>query len=108
MSDTLRGRTIVDIKAAIKHADIATQSLPTHAHSGCDTVLQLYGVGKGKGKGKVLKVLLSQHRLDKLGELETPFHEVLQEATPFVTSCYGAKEADMTTDRFNAWASKML
>ena len=34
-------------------------------------------------------------------------NEVLQEVTSFMTSCYGAKEADMTTARFNAWESKV-
>ena len=48
MEGTSSERLTVDIKASVeKHANIVPQLLAAHGLSGCDTVAQLYGIGKG-------------------------------------------------------------
>ena len=62
MSGTSAGRVVIDIKATTaKHRTIVDQLLPAHALSGCDTVSQLYGIGKGT----VMKMINSHHSLRK-------------------------------------------
>ena len=59
--------------------------LPAHALSGCDTVASYFGIGKAT----VLKTLRSGHTLNLLG---TPGHSmefVIQQATSFISACYG-------------------
>ena len=87
MIGTSAGRKCIDIKATVeKHNDIIDNVLAAHVLSGCDTVSTLYGIGKGT----VLKVLKSgKHTLNKLGNTEKPFEEVLQQSTSFIASCYG-------------------
>ena len=104
MSSTISGRTVIDIKATTdRHKDIADQLLSAHALSGCDTVSQLYGIGKGT----VLKAVRSGKRLDKLGSLDAPSEEITKEAASFIISCYGCKGSDMTLARHTIWANKM-
>ena len=104
MVGTSSGRTAVDIKAtSVKHSDIACELLPAHVLSGCDTVSQLYGIGKGK----VLKTLKSNYSLDKLGVLQEPIEEVINQATLFMTACYGCVDTDMTAARVKVWAAKL-
>lgn len=49
MEATSKERNSIDIQAiAHRHKDIAGQLLAGHALSGCDTVAQLWGIGKTK------------------------------------------------------------
>ena len=104
MVGTSPTRSSADIKATyLKHTAIATQLLPCHALSGCDTVSALCGIGKGKA----LKALYAGHTLDKLGEDASDMTDVIAEATSFTASCYGSKETDMSEVRYDIWSSKM-
>ena len=65
MEGTSAGRLLVDTGATAKKHDTIIKQLPAaHALSGCDTVAQLFGIGKGT----VLKILRSGSYLSKLGE----------------------------------------
>ena len=64
MESTSSNRMLVDIAATSKkHGPIISQLLTAHAISGCDTVGQLYGIGKGT----VIKALLGGQQIKKLG-----------------------------------------
>ena len=105
MIGTSAGRKCIDIKATVeKHNDIIDNVLAAHVLSGCDTVSTLYGIGKGT----VLKVLKSgKHTLNKLGNTEKPFEEVLQQSTSFIASCYGYhNENNMSSLRYKVWTNK--
>ena len=102
MIETSAGLKSVDIKAtAAKHAYIASELLPAHALSGCDTVSQLYW----SGKGEVLKKL-SNYSLDKLGVLHDPIEDVITQETIFMTAYYGSVDTYMTAARIKVWCSK--
>ncbi|XP_060079717.1 glycerol kinase-like [Ylistrum balloti] len=51
----------------------------------CDTVAQCFGIGKST----VIKVLKSGIAMQKLGVLSEDMADIIQEATPFMASCYG-------------------
>ena len=106
MSGTSSGRTVVDIKAtAEKNSRIANQLLAVHVLSGCDTVSQMYGIGKGKA---VQKMQSMKHPLTYLGKPNVQMNLVIKEATDFVAACYGARTVpNMSTARYNVWTSKM-
>ena len=63
----------------------AIQILAAHAHSGCDTVACCFGIGKNS----VLKVVRSGISLSLLGRIDTPLPAVIEQATLFMTVCYG-------------------
>ena len=105
MSGTSAGRVVVDIKATTtKHITIADQLLAAHALSGCDTVSQLYGIGKGT----VLRVIKSHHTLNCLGKVTQDMDKVIAEANEFISACYGSHvTGDMSSIRYAIWTSKM-
>ena len=105
MCGTSASRSVTDVKAtAIKHASIANQLLPAHALSGCDTVSQLYGIGKGT----VLKVVNSNVKLNTLGQTTEDLDTILRDATKFIACCYGSRENKSMSDaRYEVWTTKM-
>ena len=45
--------------------------------------------------------------LDKIGDVDSTFNEILKQATSLIVSCYGFKEEkDLTTCRIKSWFSK--
>ncbi|KAG7158166.1 hypothetical protein Hamer_G008793 [Homarus americanus] len=85
MEGTSPSRSTVDIKATVeKHRDLVDDIMAAHAHSGCDTVAPLYGIGKVTA----IQTLKSGRRLDKLGKIVTEITEVVSQATRFVAACY--------------------
>ena len=105
MSGTSSGRSVIDIKATSeKHRALAHQLLPLHVQSGCDTVSQMFGIGKGKA----LKTIGNyKYSLEKLGDSNIPFDQVLEETTQFVIACYGSREQNMSSARYGIWTTKM-
>lgn len=96
-------RKLVDIgKTVDKHSDIMPSIIAAHALSGCDTVAKCHGIGKVS----VFKKLKAGLDLSKLGLVDADMHEVIHEATLFISSCYGYPSDCMTTARIKAWASK--
>ncbi|KAJ8409789.1 hypothetical protein AAFF_G00218480 [Aldrovandia affinis] len=90
MESPCKGRAIVDIKSTLaKHSQIVKNLLPAHAISGCDTVASYYGLGKGS----VIKVLKAGNDLSAIGNVDAPFQQVLDQATAFISACYGIKES---------------
>ena len=79
-------------------------SLPLHVLSGCDTVSQMFGIGKGKALKTICN---SKYSLEKLGDSNIPFYQVLEEATQFVIACYGSRERNISAARYGIWTTKM-
>ena len=105
MEDPVSGRTVVDIKASTEtHIGMNKQYVRVHVLSGCDTVSQLFGVGKGK----VIKALNDGFRLNKLGDTDSNMDEVYRECERFMLACYGSSKSDtMSAARYDVWLSKL-
>jgi len=101
---TSKDRKSIDIKATTQlHTNIAGTLLSAHAVSGCDTVAQLWGIGKTK----VVKLLQAGHQLTELGNDTAALADVVQESTTFIASCYGyANATNMTDARIKMWKLK--
>ena len=85
MGATGSDRTVIDIAATVKeHSDVVTNLLAMHCLSGCDTVVQLFGIGKGTA----LKTLTAALSLTKLGCSDIPLSDVIAEASLFIGHCY--------------------
>ena len=62
----------------------------------CNSVAQLHGIGKKN----VLKKLSSGILLDKIGDVDATFNEIVNQATSLIAGFYGFKdEQDLTTCR---------
>lgn len=105
MESPRKERTIVDIQSTLaKHTQIVEHLLPAHAISGCDTVASYYGLGKGS----VIKALKDGYDLSAIGNMDAPLQQVLEQATAFISACYGIKESmDMSHTRLLVWGKKM-
>ena len=97
MEGTKAERAIIDIsKTAEKHKDIASSLLAVHSLSGCDTVPQLFGIGKKSVVKKLYKLPIT-----KLGKLDEDIDSVIDEAKQFIAECYGYPgETDMSEIRY--------
>ena len=104
MEATSKERKSIDIQAtAHLHKDIAGQLPAARALSGCDTVAQLWGIGKTR----VVEVLKAGRQLSELGESNVALSYVVQESTAFIAACYGYEEAATMSDvRFKMWKVK--
>ncbi|KAG0714433.1 hypothetical protein GWK47_014176 [Chionoecetes opilio] len=104
MKSPIKDRAIVDIgKTVEKHIDIIPEILAAHALSGCDTIACCFGIGKSP----VLKVVRSGLLLSLLGQIDASLPSVTQQATKFMTACYGQNNSDtMSNARLSAWAAK--
>ena len=71
MEDPVTGRTVCDIKAsAVKQLGRTKLYVRVHVLSGCDSLSQLYGIGKGK----VFKAIQNDVYLNKLEDI----HEIFE------------------------------
>ena len=106
MSSPFQQRSVIDIKATVQAHITLIPGLPAaQSLSGCDTVPTLFGIGKGM----VLKKLVhAPSSLSKLGCLDTPLPEIIQQATVFISACYNNKvnENTMSDVRYKVWAAK--
>ena len=104
MESPIKGRTVVDISKTVqKHSEIVEGILPAHALSGCDTVATYFG----NGKATVLKTLRSGHSLNLLGAPGHSMECVIQQATSFISACYGQTNCNtMSETRLKVWMSK--
>ena len=85
MEATSGKRTVININETIKkHSTIYFTSM--YALSGCDSVPQLFGIGK------VINTLKKSFRLKELGNVTSDFDHILVESTSFICACYDAKE----------------
>ena len=86
-----------------KHSEIVEGILPLRALSGCDTVASYCGIGKAT----VLKTLCSGHSLNLLGAPGHSMKYVIQQATSFISACYGHTNCStMLETRLKVWLSK--
>ena len=86
MEATSKERKSIDIQAtAHLHMDIAGQLPAAHALSGCDTVAQLWGIGKTR----VVEMLKTGRQLSELGNSSAALVDVVRGSTAFITACYG-------------------
>jgi len=104
MESPINYRVVVDIgKTVDKHRDIIPEILAAHALSRCDTVACCFGIGKNT----VLKVLRSGLHLSLLGKIDASLPMVIQQATTFMSACYGQRNSDTVSNaRLSAWAAK--
>lgn len=78
MEATISDTALIDIAAfANKHANVAQQLLLMHWLFRCDTVTQLFGVGKAAA----IKILQARLALHKLGDLDFVKPEVIIKVT---------------------------
>ena len=77
-----------------KHKKIVANLLPAHAISGCDTVACYLGIGR------VIKHLKEGCDLSAIGNVDAPLQQVIDQATRFISACYGMKDStDMSHTR---------
>ena len=83
MEGTSKERKSIDIQAtAHLHRDIAGQLPAAHALSGCDTLAQLWGIGKTR----VVEMLKACRQLSELGNSSAALVDVVRESTAFITA----------------------
>ena len=101
MESPIKGKTVVDIGTTEqKHSEIVEGILPAHAPSGCDTVASYFGIGKAT----VLKTLRSGNSLNLLGAPGHSMEYVIQQATSFISACYGQINCNtMSETRLKVW-----
>ena len=105
MEATGSDRTLIDIPATVnKYADLIPNLLAMHCLSGCDTVGQLYGIGKCTA----LKSLNAGYALSTLGCIDSSMSDVIKEATQFIGFCFGSQKEDMLEIRVKMWTRKMF
>ena len=76
MSGTSSGRSVIDIKATSENHRALLRSVhPVHIPSRCDTVSQIYGIGKGKASEDDRKL-----ELENLTNSYIPIEQVVGEA----------------------------
>ena len=97
------GRLAYDIRATvINKCNVVPKILAIHALTGCDTVPATYGIGKPTA----IKAA-SKHSLSKIGHMDFPIQEIVEEAKDFMVSCYGSKPCkSMTECRQKLWGIK--
>ena len=106
MESPITGRVCADIQGtAQKHPDIAKQILAIHGLTVADTVAATYGIGKKKA----VAVFRKRFTLDKLWDMSGDIPAVIEQATKFMSACYGITNActTMTDCRRRLWGQKM-
>ena len=83
MEATSKERKSIDIQATARlHKDISGQLPAAHPMSGCDTVVQLSGIGKTR----VVKILKAGRQLSELGNSSAALADVVQESSAFIAA----------------------
>ena len=72
-----------------RNSDIEPDFIVAHALSGCDMVACYHGIGKGTE----LKTLPSGYHFHAAGDTDADLFVVIEEATTFVSACYGYSES---------------
>ena len=104
MSGISSGRSVIDIKATSENRRVLLRSFhPVHILSGCDTVSQMYGIGKGKASEDD-----RQLELENLTNSYIPIiDQVIEEASKYVVECYRTRETNMLAAMYDIWTSKL-
>ena len=104
MEATSKERTSIGIRAtALILKDIAGQLPAAHALSECDTVAQLWGIGKTRA----VKVGKAGRQFSEHGNSSAASADVVHDSTEFIAACYGYEEAAIMSDvRFKLWKVK--
>lgn len=95
---------IVINQSVIQNADIIPSLLAIHAIIGCDSVPATFNIGKLTA----LSVARKGYPLVKIGHLRSDMKAVLQEATKFMSLCYGVKKdcQSMTECQKAVWCQR--
>ena len=98
MESTKEEWNIIDIgQTATKHCDIPANA--GHALSGCDSVPQIFNIGK-----KTVFKKLSEFPLTKLGQRDVAMEDIMMECKQFVAACYGFPgDNDISVVRCKVW-----
>ena len=104
MEGTGSQRQVIDIGMTVqKHCEIITYLLAAHALSRCDTVSYLYCIGKPT----VVRVLQKGLKLSKFWQRGADMHDIIDESTAFIASCYGSSITGSMSDiRYRMWLKK--
>ncbi len=107
MMRTDSGRKCVDVKACVKmHDDIIQADLPAHVLSGCDTVSELWGIGKGT-ETNVLKS--GKKHLTTLGITTQNDDCIYSNQLAFIAQCYDHQnESNVRVLHCLVWITKMV
>ena len=95
MEPTKKVRTIVNIGNTVrKHINIMPSLIQAYAIGGCDSVGQLYGIGKTT----IIKIL-EKKTFVHMGNVECKIEDVISEATDFIGECYKIPMGDNMTEK---------
>lgn len=95
MEPTKKVRTIVNIGDTVrKHIDIMPSLIQAYAIGGCDSVGQLYGIGKTT----IIKTL-EKKTFVHMGNVGCKIEDVVSEATDFIGECYKIPTGDNMTEK---------
>ena len=91
MQSTDDDPTLIDIGETVyANMNIIPSIMVAHALSGCDTVAPYHGIGK----------------LGKLRNISGTIEHAIEQATLFISNCYGFKSTSMTDCRIQSWIQK--
>ena len=90
---------VINIKKS--RPSIIPSIVALHAISGCDTVPQMFGMGKSKSIKAAEKVPLNY-----LGKQNADMQDIIEEGKKFVAKCFGLSETSSSKNRKALWISK--
>ena len=103
LQSTGADRTLIDIgDTVVKNIDIVPRLVAAHALSGCDTAAPYHGIGKLT----VVKKLREGALLDAVGDTSADLATAVEQATLFISDCYGFQSNSMTDCRIHSWYQK--
>ena len=95
MADFNQGRSVISIKRTVeKHGDLCNTLIPLHAMTGCDTVPQMFGIGKNKGIS-----VSTKHPLTLMGHIDSEEEAMVIEGKHFAAGCYGESDVNSSNNR---------
>ena len=105
MESPIKERAVIDIRQTVlQNSDIVPDLIAAHALSGCDMVACYHGIGKGT----ILKTLRSVYHFHSVGDTNAELPVAIQEATTFVSACYGYPESrNMSGTGHKVWKNRV-
>ena len=97
MEETHGARNVIDIGQTVsKYSHLAATLPALHALTGCDSTSKIHEIGK-----KTALNISKKATLINMGFINSQIEDIVQEATQFISLCYGiAGGAEMTSKRY--------
>ena len=97
MKDFIGEKSLINIRKMVeKHKDLIPSLLAVHVLIGCDSVPNMFGIGKGKALH-----LMKKCSLQCLGEKNSSYTDFMEESKKFVAHCYIMTEVSSSSNRFD-------